>query len=607
MHGYMGRILRVNLTEARHAVERIDEHLLESFLGGRGLAIKIYGDEAGAELDSLSEENRLVMLTGPMVGTGAISSASAYVVTKSPLTGTLGCAKTRGHFGAELRFAGYDGVIIEGKAETPVVLTIMDGKVSIKPVPHLWGRTTIESERVFRQEMKDQWAARETYMLSIGPAGENLLPMSTVVTDGFLSVAGAGIGAVFGAKNLKGIAVKGQHSVEVADGSRLMQVVTTMINKLNGSPITSESMPMWGTAFLVRRCLEKGMLPQKNFQATPVDYLRHMGTEAIANAFKLRSRGCFSCPVACLKKTDLEAPSYAGRGMAPTYMALGSLGTNCGVANLEAVGRANMLCAEMGLDPVATGGLFSTIMEMVEKGVVTPGDLKMEIQFGDPESLLKAMELVSTKKGHAKRLGIGGKALADEKGFPDLFMGVKGAPLAAFDPRAIQGLGLHFATSNNGPHHAFAYTFIDELLNVHQTTDPWQTEGKPALTKHYQDMTAVLDSLGFCSWPLLGLKFNNLVPMVNAVLGSQYKVDDLLEIGERVWNLERLFIMKAGFSGADDRLPDRFTKEPIPDGPAQGKVSKVPEMLPDYYELRGWSGEGIPFPRTLERLGLEEN
>lgn len=607
MHGYMGQILRVNLTEGRHAVEPIDGQKAASFLGGRGLAVKIYGDEAGRGLDPLSDENKLVILAGPMVGTGAVSAASAYVVTKSPLTGMIGCAKTRGHFAAELKFAGYDGVIIEGKAETPVIVAIMDGKVSIRPVPHLWGRSTIEAERVFRQEMKDGWAARETYLLSIGPAGENLLPVSTVVTDGFLSVAGAGIGAVFGAKNLKGIAVKGQHSVKVADGSRLMQVVTTMINKLNGSPITSESMPLWGTAFLVRRCLEKGMLPQNNFQATPLDHLRHLGTEAIANAFALRSRGCFSCPVACLKKTDLRAPAFAGRGVAPTYMALGSLGTNCGIANLEAIGRANMLCAEMGLDPVSTGGLFSTVMEMVEKGVVSTDDLKMEVQFGDPESLLKAMELISTRKGHAKRLGIGGKALAEEKGFPDLFMGVKGAPMAAFDPRAIQGLGLHFATSNLGPHHAFAYTFIDELLNVHQPVDPWETEGKPAFTKHYQDMTAVLDSLGFCSWPLLGLKFNNLVPMVNAVLGAQYKVDDLMEIGERVWNLERLLAMEAGFSAADDRLPRRFIKEPIPDGPAQGQVSKVPEMLPDYYELRGWSGEGIPFPRTLERLGLEEN
>ena len=157
-----------------------------------------------------------------------------------------------------------------------------------------------------------------------------------------------------------------------------------------------------------------------------------------------------------------------------------------------------------------------------------------------------------------------------------------------------------------GPHHAFAYTFIDELLNVHQAADPWETEGKPALTKHYQDMTAALDSLGFCSWPLLGLKFNNLIPMINAVLGTQYKADDLMEIGERVWNLERLFNIKSGLSAADDRLPERFTKDPIAEGPAEGQVSKVPEMLPDYYELRGWSGEGIPFPKTLERLGLEE-
>lgn len=606
MNGYMGSILRVNLTERKYTVEQVDQAWLQSYLGGRGLATKIYSDEVDSSIDPLSEENKIVFVTGPLVGTGCISAASCYVVSKSTLTGGIACGKTRGHFGAELKFAGHDALIIEGKADSPVVLSLMDGKVLFKPALHLWGRNTIDSGRIFKEEMKDDWGARETYMACIGPAGEQQLPIATLITDGFLSVGGGGIGAIMGAKNLKGIAVKGEQSVQVADGNRLVQAVTTMINKLNGSPITSELMPQWGTAFLVRLCNQKGMLPQSNFQSASVENIKNLGTDAIASAFALRSRGCFACSIACLKTTDLKHPIFQGKGVAPTYMAIGSLGTNVGVMDLEAVGRANMLCAEMGLDPIATGGLFATAMELVEKGGLSSEDIKLDLKFGAADVLVKGMELVSTKKGFAERLGMGGKVLAENFGSPELFMGVKGAPLASFDPRAIQGLGLHFATCNQGPHHAYGYTFIDELLSVHNSMDPWDTVGKPELVKEYQDMTAVMDSLGFCNWLLLGLKFSNLVPMTNAVLGTQYKAPDLMEIGERAWNLERLFNSNAGFTGEDDRLPDRFIKEPIGDGPAEGQVSRVPEMLPRYYELRGWSEEGTPRPETLERLGLTD-
>jgi aldehyde:ferredoxin oxidoreductase len=606
MNGYMGSILRVNLTERKYTVEQVDQAWLQSYLGGRGLATKIYSDEVDSSIDPLSEENKIVFASGPLVGTGCISAASCYVVSKSTITGGIACGKTRGHFGAELKFAGHDGLIIEGKADSPVVLSLMDGRVLFKPALHLWGRNTIDSGRIFKEDMKDDWGARETYMTFIGPAGEQQLPIATLISDGFLAVGGGGIGAIMGAKNLKGIAVKGQHSVQVADGNRLLQAVTSMINKLNGSPITSELMPQWGTAFLVRLCSQKGMLPQSNFQSASVENIKNLGTDAISSAFALRSRGCFACSIACLKKTDLRHPIFQGRGVAPTYMAIGSLGTNLGVMDLEAVGRANMLCAEMGLDPIATGGLFATAMELIEKGGLSSEDIKLDLKFGAADVLVKGMELVSTKKGFAERLGMGGKVLAENFGAPELFMGVKGAPLASFDPRAIQGLGLHFATCNQGPHHAYGYTFVDELLSVHNSMDPWDTEGKPELVKEYQDMTAVMDSLGFCNWLLLGLKFSNLLPMTNAVLGSQYKAPELMEIGERAWNLERLFNSKAGITGGDDRLPDRFTKEPIGDGPAEGQVSRVPEMLPKYYELRGWTEEGTVRPETLQRLGLQE-
>jgi aldehyde:ferredoxin oxidoreductase len=266
---------------------------------------------------------------------------------------------------------------------------------------------------------------------------------------------------------------------------------------------------------------------------------------------------------------------------------------------------ANMICAEMGLDPIAAGGTLATAMELVERGIVSRDSLKLDLKFGQGEDLVHALTLMSTKKGHAERLGKGGQALADEYGQPKSFMGVRGIPMAPFDPRSIQGMGLHFATSNYGPHHLYAYTFIEELLNVHQQMHPWVTDGKPELVKQYQDTTAVMDSLGLCNWPLMGLKLNNFVPMVNACLGTEYRADDLLRMGERVWNLERLFNMRAGFQGGHDTLPERFLREPIQDGPAQGQISRLDEMLPRYYELRGWSEKGEPLPETLKGLELE--
>jgi aldehyde:ferredoxin oxidoreductase len=604
MNGWIGRCLRVNLTEGKSRIEELDPGILEKFLGGRGLGVKIITDEVIPGTDPLSPENKIVFTSGPLVGTGAVTGASCNAITTSPLNNGLACVKMRGHFGAELKFSGFDMLVIEGKAESPVVLSIMDDKIRILPALEYWGRTTSETETLFKKSLGNQWTARETYMVCIGQAGENLLPIANVVNDSFLSVGGAGIGAVMGSKNLKAIAVKGQHSLKVADGTKFIQTINTLINKLSSAPLTGQSMSQWGTAFLIGLCYQKGMLPQNNFRQGTLS-LKNVGTEALNSAFALRGSGCFACPIACIKKTELKHPAYQGKGMIPTYLAIGSLGTNCGINDLSAIGMVSMMCAEFGLDPIAAGGTLATAMELIEKKSVSPEELKIDLRFGNAETMLEALKFIATKKEYAKRLGQGGKALAESAESPEVFMGVKGISMSPFDPRAIQGMGLHFATCNYGPHHLYGYTFIDELLNVHDNIDPSSTEGKPVLVKNYQDTTAVMDSLGLCNWPLMGLKFKNLVPMINSGLGTNYKAEDLLTIGERIWNAERVFNQKAGLSGALDTLPERFTNEPIPEGPGQGHVSKVKEMMPEYYNLRGWSDKGVPLPETLKALELE--
>ncbi len=605
MDGWTGRCLRVNLTENAFQSEEISGELMEKFLGGRGLGVKVLYKEIDPQVDPLFPENKLIFVSGPLVGTGAVTGASCNVVTKSALSGTIACAKLRGHFGAELKFSGFDMIIIEGRAESPVILTILDDKISIQSALEYWGRTTSETEEMFQGGLSDKWAARETYLLSIGPAGEKMVPLANIINDGFLSVGGAGIGAVMGSKNLKAIAVKGSHSLTVADENRFVQAVTTLINKLNSAPLTSQSMSSWGTAFFADLCYQKGILPLRNFQGVAFKISKDMRPEALSTAFALRSQGCFACPIACIKKTDVKNSLFRGKGMAPTYLAIGALGLNCGISDFLTIGMANMICGEMGLDPIAAGGTIATAMELMEKKVTSKDDLNLELRFGHNEDLLQALTFMATKKGHAKKIGQGGKALAEEYGTPKLFMGIKSVPMAPFDPRSIQGMGLHFATSNYGPHHLYAYTFIDEVFNVHEKLDPWDTQGKPELVKQYQDMTAVMDSLGLCNWPLMGIKFNNLVPMINSCLGTNFKVDDLLLHGERTWNLERLFNMRAGFNRSHDILPDRFYKEPIQDGPAKGQISKVDEILDEYYKLRGWNKEGQPDIETLKALELE--
>jgi aldehyde:ferredoxin oxidoreductase len=606
MAGHLGKILRVNLTDRKFAAEPFPEAWGQAFFGGRGLAVRLYWEEVDPQTDPLSPENKVIWATGPLTGTGALSAAACYVVTKSPLTGALACARTMGHFGAELKFAGYDAVILEGRAESPLILALLDDKVWFRPAIHLWGRTTREAEAQFKKDLKDEWGARETYLTVIGPAGEKRLSVASFTSQGFLALGGPGVGAVLGAKNLKGLAVKGEHSVLVADGKRLQQVVTTMLNKISGSPYTAEMLPQWGTGFLVPLCAQKGILPQNNFQSHAWGKVIHLGLEALAASFAVKSHGCFACPVACLKQADFHHQDRLARGLGPTYTAIGALGTNLGLTDLPVIGRANMACAALGLDPVAAGGLLALAAELLEKDLANPEALGVDFRFGDGEGLIKAIESLVKTKSLPPFWQVRGDQLAAAWGGSYLFMGVKGAPLAPFDPRALQGLGLHFATANEGPHHASAPTFIDELLGVHQRLEPWDIEGKPELVKEYQDLMAVLDSLGFCHRVLLGLKVAHLIPMVNAVLGNQYKTEELMEVGERIWNLERLFNQRAGFSFPDDRLPERFAKEPLPSGPAQGQVSRVAEMLPRYYQLRGWSPDGVPRPDTLARLGLED-
>ncbi len=603
MHGWAGRLLRIDLTKGRLQAETLSLELARTFLGGRGLAAKLFTDEVKANVEPLGPDNKLVIMAGPLTGTAAPCGCVAAAVSKSPLTGTITCGIIKGHFGAELKHAGYDGLIIEGRARFPVYLALWPDRPRLLPAAQLWGRATASGEEVLRAQLKDPWLARETRVVSIGPAGEKQALMATLVNEDCVAQGGAGLGAVMGSKNLKAIAVRGTQGVSVADGSLLLRAVSALLNKLASAPHTSQALPAHGTPFLLRPLAECGALPASpegsggTLEAT-------RGLLARLAAYKTHNRGCFACSVGCRQLTEVREEGFSGRGKGPEYGALAQFGLACGVSHLPALLKANYICTAEGLDPVSAGATIACAMSLQREGRLSKEEVGCELRSGDPESLLAALELLARGEGFGQVLAGGSRRLAKHAGHPRAFRGSKGLELPPYDVRAVQGLGLSLATANFGPSEMSGFTVIDEVLAVHRPADPLGLEGKAALVKLYQDATAALDSMGGCVLSLMGLWLNNLVPVLRAVTGMEASLDDILRVGERVWNLERLFNIRAGINGRTDSLPPAMLAEAAESGPARGRVCELPRMLPEYYGLRGWDGSGVPTAETRARLGL---
>lgn len=601
MFGWTGKIIRVNLTEGSIKVENLKIKDAYEYLGGRGLGVKILFDEVDPKVDPLSPENKLIFMTGPLTGTLAPCSGRYEVVAKAPLTGTVGGANSGGHFGPELKFAGYDGIIFEGKAEKPVYLWINDDKIELRSAKHLWGKNVFDTTDELLKETSE-----DARVACIGPGGEKMVLFATVMNDKHRAAGRSGMGAVMGSKNLKAVVVRGTGSIKVKDPNTFMNAVKEAYKKLKEQPVTSAGLTTYGTAILINILNQVGSLPTRNWRdGGYFEYAEEISGEALREKYLVKNKACFGCPIACGRVTRIPEGKFKGFGEGPEYEAAWALGADCGVRDLAAVSKANFICNELGIDPITMGATIACVMEMYEKGIISKEEIGFEAPFGSADALVELTRMAGLREGFGDKLALGSYRFADLYGYPELSMSVKKQEMPAYDGRGVQGMGLEYATSNRGGCHVRGYMTSVEVLGIPVKLDPLVTTDKAKWLKAFQDATAVVDSSNICLFTTFAIGVPDINAMMKGLVGWDYTDEDVLKIGERIWNLERLFNLNAGITKDDDTLPPRLLTEPLKVGPAKGKVVELDTMLKEYYEIRGWDEEGIPTEEKLKELGIE--
>ncbi len=611
------KVLRVDLTSGNCREEPLNMAWASEYLGQRGLASKYLSEEIDPKVDPLSPANKLIMVTGPLTGTLASTAGRYSVVTKSPLTGCIACSNSGGFFGAELKFAGWDMIIFEGKSPRPVYLYIENEMAQLLPADEIWGKSVWDADEILHKKHQDPLLRIAT----VGRAAEKGCLFSGIINDLHRAAGRSGVGTVMASKNLKAVAVRGTRGIaNLKDPKRFVQNTEAAKQVLAKSPVTSEGLPTYGTQVLMNVINEVGAMPTRNYREVQFEGAYKISGEAMhqprpsdGKPNLVTNAACFGCTIACGRISTIDQkhfsvvnkPRYWHASGGVEYEAAWALGSDLGVDDLDALTYCNFLCNEDGLDPISFGATVAAAMELFENGQLTLEDTGgIDLRFGNAEALVRVAELTARGEGFGQEIGLGSKRLCEKYGNPDLSMTVKGQEFPAYDPRGLQGMGLTYATSNRGACHLRSYTVSSEVLGVPVKTDPLVTEGKAAMVKEFQDATAAVDSSGLCVFTTFAWTLENIAPQIDAACEGEWTVEKLLEVGERIWNLERKFNLDAGITAKDDTLPKRILKEAAKTGPAKGKVNELHKMLPEYYQLRGWTPEGVPLPETLSRLGL---
>lgn len=461
MYGWTGTILRVDLSNGKIKKERLKKDIGDKYIGARGLASKILYDEMDPKVDPLSPQNKLIFATGPLTGTYATSGGRYNVVTKGPLTGTIAASNSGGYFGPELKYAGYDLVIFEGRSEKPVYLYIYDDEVELRDASHLWGKNTHETTETLMEEHGDNFK-----VACIGPGGEKQVLFANVINDMHRAAGRTGVGAVMGSKQLKAIAVRGTKGISVGDAQGFKDEVMKAREKMLTNPVTSEGLPTYGTNILVNVINEAGIFPTRNFQEGYFPTADKISGETMASTLLLRNKGCFACIIDCGRVTAVKDGPYKGDGEGPEYETAWAFGAQCGVDDLEAISKANYICNELGIDTITMGSTIGCAMELFEKGYVKEEETGMDLSFGNAEALVKLTEDAGLRRGFGDKLADGSYRLAEYYGAPELSMSVKRQELPAYDPRGVQGMALTYATSNRGGCHVRGYLISPEIMGV---------------------------------------------------------------------------------------------------------------------------------------------
>ncbi len=602
---WQGRILRVNLTAGTCTGEDLKMEWAMSYLGQRGLATKYMMEESDPTADPLSSGNNLIFATGPLTGTPASTGGRYSVITKGALTGAIACSNSGGHFGAELKHAGWDMVIFEGRSEKPVYLFIDNDDAQLLDASHLWGKSVWETEPAIKSRHQND----EIRIASIGIAGEKMNRYACVVNDLDRAAGRSGVGAVMGFKQLKAVAVRGTMGVKVKNMAGFLAVAAKSNEQVTKG---GKGLAKNGTLPMMNVTNSYGSIPTRNNREVQFDGIDTVNVQAMKKPRKSdgkanlkTNKACFGCTIGCGRVAQMDQEHFSVKGREAGYPTVSggleyesgySLGPMVGVKDIEAATYANYVCNEQGMDPISFGATLSAAMELFETGAISEkqtGGIKLN--FGSAKALVKMVELTGRNEGFGEELALGSKLLCEKYGHPEFSMTIKGQEIPGYDGRAMQGMGLAYATSNRGACHLRASPYGDDFEHV-------RTEGKARIVIDTQDDTGATDSAGICQFPDYSLE--QLSALLCEACEGDWSEENLHLVGERIWNLERQFNLAAGLTAADDTLPERMLKEPAPSGAGKDRVCELDKMLPEYYSLRGWDDKGVPTTETLNRLSL---
>lgn len=605
--GWQNKVLRVDLTRGVATTEALNKEWAADFLGLRGLGTKYLMEIIDPTVDPLSPDNPLIFVTGPLTGTPASTGGRYGVVTKGPLTGAIACSNSGGKLGAELKLAGYDLVVLTGRSPKPVYLYIFDDEVAIKSAEPIWGTTAWHTEEWLKAEHQDL----KIKVASIGVSGEKGVMYACIINDLHRAAGRSGVGAVMGSKNLKALAVRGTKGVRVKDPARFMAAVKSANDQLAAAPL-KETFSKWGTHMMMDTMQAFGGLPTRNFNEVQFEGTPNINPQATVtprvngHVHRVSTAACFGCTIGCGRIAHIDKQHFSVRDRPEYWHASGGLeyetafavGSVVGVDDIDALTFAGYMMNEHGVDPISFGVTLAAAMELFEVGAITTADTDgIALTFGNAEALTIMAEKTGKHEGFGQILGLGSRRMCEKYGYPEFSMSVKGQEFAGYDARPLQGMGLGYATSNRGAchlkHSMFAYDLEDQTGT-----------GKAIPCKESQDITAAVDATGLCKFTTSVIGYDWMPMLIDAACEGDWDMARFVLTGERIWNLERQFNLAAGLSAADDTLPKRMLEVPTPSGTAKGKVNQLDVMLPEYYEARGWTAEGIPAESTLNRLGL---
>ncbi len=608
MNGYAGHVLFVDLTTRKTKSEETNWSWAAKYIGGKGLGARYLYDLLKPRVDSLSPENVLIFMTGPLSGTLVPAFAKYATISKSPATGTFLDCYVGGHYMAEMKFAGFDAFVFLGRADKPSYVHVEDGNAEVRSATHLWGKGAFETTNTLKEELEHP----QLKVATVGPAGENLVRFACITSElsetSSHQAARGGIGAVMGSKNLKAVTVFGtdrEQSYADPDGFREFFQETVKREILENPD--EDWARHEGTPIIVAKAQETGLLPTKNFQEGRFDRAENIDSDAMRDRIFVKKANCFRCPISCRNISEVRTGPYKGLTIdGPEYETIAMTGSNCGIGDLNLIVRFNSLCDDLGLDTISAGVVTAFAMECYERGIVSQADLNgFSLNFGDEEAYLEMPALMANRERVGDILAEGVMRASERLGDDSkrFAVHIKGLEFPAYDPRGSIGMALAYATSDRGACHLRAWPVGDEAFG---DLDPFTTEGKAKLVIDGQHRNAA-------KWCLIGCDFYavdypTMSRFYSLVTGREMTSTKLATIGERVWNLTRLFNVREGFSRKHDTVPYRITHEPLKEGPPKGRVVEPEDfqkMLDEYYSLRGWSQDGIPTGERLTDLGIQ--